>query len=99
MKLLQIQYLDICEAINEFGIDRERLSLVKKRGRIKIQIEGISPSFELFKRKNVSLANPDHQWEKSEYYELTATDTQSIVSTWEEVISAFKIWIKIQVQN
>lgn len=99
MKLLQIQYLEICEVIKEFDIAKERLSLLKKKGRIKIEIEGISSSFDFFKRKGVSLANPDHQWEKSEYYELTAKDTPSTVSTWPEVIIAFRNWLAFQEFN
>lgn len=93
MKLLQHQYQDIIHTLNEFNINTEKLSLVKKKGRIKISIEGVDPHFEFFRRKSVSLTPIDHQWQKSEHYELNISGSVASAADWGEVVSQFRKWL------
>lgn len=94
MKLLQNQYQDIIQTLNEFNISTEKLSLVKKKGRIKIYIEGVGPHFEFFRRKSVSLTPIDHQWEKSEHYELNVAGSIALAADWAEVVTQFRKWLE-----
>ena len=97
MKLSKTQYQDIRRLLAEFGINQEKLSLVKKKGRIKLHIEGIETTFEFFRRKSVSLTEEDHQWQKSELYEVNAAGKASIVANWNEVISLLHKWLKASI--
>jgi hypothetical protein len=92
MKLLKTQYQDILSALDELSIAHERLSLVKKRGRIKIQIENINSSFYFFRRKSVSITT-EHQWEKSEHYEVTIDGKVSVTMGWDQVMVMIKSWL------
>lgn len=94
MKLTRTQYQDILKTLTEFNIAQEKLSLVKKKGRIKLHIEGIDSTFEFFRRKSVSLTEEDHQWLQSELYEVNAAGKTSVVANWNEVISLLHKWLK-----
>ncbi|HEY5692732.1 MAG TPA: hypothetical protein VIS49_14850 [Cyclobacteriaceae bacterium] len=56
MKLQQTQYQEILNALDDFQITHELLFLVKKKGRVRVQIEGVDSAFEFFKRESGSLA-------------------------------------------
>ena len=94
MKLLQSQYQDVLQALDEFQINHDRLSLTKKKGRINVHIDGIDSSFEFFKRKSVSLSEDANAWEKSEHFELKAGGTAALVADWKEVVAHLKRWLQ-----
>ena len=94
MKLLPYQYQDILKAIDEYKIGHEALSLVKKKGRIKIHIEGFESYFEFFRRKSISLTELDHKWQKSEHYELNYNSQAVLAADWEDVLTHFNRWIE-----
>lgn len=96
MKLLKNQYQDLLSILDDFGIEHERLSLVKKKGRIKIHIQGFDSYFEFFRRKSISLTDDDHKWQKSEHYELNYNSQAVLVADWNEVIAHFKRWVNDQ---
>lgn len=93
MKLHQTQYQDILNALDEFQIEHERLSLVKKKGRIRVQIEGVDSTFEFFRRKSVSLMEETKEWQKSEHYELSVGSNAALVADWIEVVNHLKRWL------
>ena len=96
MKLLKTQYQDIQKVMSEFNIAPERLSMVKKKGRIKIRIEGIDSIFEFFRRKSTILTPDDHQWEKLERYEISINGEVLYLSKWSEVVINLKNWLQDQ---
>lgn len=95
MKLLKQQYQDILNSLDAFHIAHQKITLVKKKGRIKIQLAGVESYFEFFRRKSVSLTDDDHQWQKSEHYELKVDGKASLVEDWEGVISHLNTWLTI----
>ncbi len=98
MKLLKTQYQDIQKVMKEFNIDPEQLSMVTKKGRIKIQIEGIDTFFEFFRRISTILTPDDHQWEKIEHYEINIDGKATDLSNWNEVIIKLKNWLQDQLK-
>lgn len=93
MKLHKNQYQDILNTIDDFNIVQERLSLIKKKGRIQIHIEGIESYFELFRRKSVILTEPDHQWQRSGHYEIVVNGTPLLLADWQEVLTHLNKWL------
>jgi hypothetical protein len=97
MKLHQSQYQDILKLLDEFQIPHERLSLVKKKGRIKVQIKDVDSTFEFFKRKSVSLSEDGKEWQKSEHYELNVDGNPALLADWKEVITHLNKWLQSQI--
>lgn len=93
MKLLKNQYQDVLEVLSDLKISEERLSLIKRKGKIQLRIEGIDGYFEFFRRKSTSLTSEDHQWQKSEHYELNIEGQTAMISDWDQVISYLKTWL------
>ena len=96
MKLLKSQYQDIVRGLEDFDIKIDRLSLVKKKGRIRIHIEGRASYFEFFHRKFTSLTPESHQWEKSGHFELNVDGVRTLEGSWDGVMSSYRSWLKLQ---
>jgi len=89
MKLTQSQYQSLAFILTQHGIDINSVSLIKKKGRIRIQLASMPTSFfEFFRRKSVV-----HQWENSEHFEITDGTTKQNVGNWEGVLVHFKAWL------
>ncbi len=95
MKLHQSQYQDILKSLDAFQITHERLTLVKKKGRIRVQLEGVDATFEFFKRKSVSLSEQSHQWQQLEHYELNVNGQPALLAEWKEVVVHLSKWLRL----
>ncbi|HRK52491.1 MAG TPA: hypothetical protein PK185_01160 [Cyclobacteriaceae bacterium] len=94
MKLSKHQYQDILQVLTELNIPPENLSLVKRKGRIRVIISGIDSYFEFFKRKSIAITRDGLQWKDVAHYELNISGIHKNVPAWIEVILEFRIWIK-----
>jgi hypothetical protein len=92
LKLLKAQYQDILQTLEDQKIPMENLSLVKVKGRIRVQVSGVDSHFEFFKRKSVVITET-HQWQHVEHHELNISGKHKIVSVWSDVVLEFKLWL------
>lgn len=92
LKLLKVQYQDILQTLEDQKIPPENLSLVKVKGRIRVQISGIESYFEFFRRKSVTITET-HQWKDLEHYELNISGKHKIVTVWSDVVLEFELWL------
>jgi len=95
VKLLKNQYQDILNAFQEFGMDSDSFALTKRRGRIIIQFSSRTSSFELYRRKLVTLS-PQRQWHHQEQYELHFHGNHHMVASWEDVMNQLRGWIALE---
>ena len=94
MKVTSQQVNGLNMVLQQCGVDKSRLSLVKRHGRINVFVEGLDSRFEFFRRKSISITPGDHQWEKLEHYEVNFGGNKIIVASWDEVIQQFRQWVQ-----
>jgi len=92
MKLLSNQYEDITKILASAGFTIKDYSLVKRKGRIRVNIEGETAFFEFFSVGKVNLTD-QQKWQKSEHYEVSTLGERSIAEDWQAVMKAFKQWL------
>jgi hypothetical protein len=80
------------QALDIKGIKASDISLIKRKGRIRIELAGENVYFEFFKRKSVQISDDKHQWERSEHFEIKTQSQALTVGDWEDVVKKLKAW-------
>lgn len=81
------------KVFEERGVRPESILLVKRKGRIRIQLPEESSYFEFFRVKSVSIDETNHTWENFEHYETVSDGVVRTVANWEEVIAEVRKWL------
>lgn len=92
MKFLKSEYDAFRRIIEETGHAYDKFSFVKKRGKLNVKQKDWSNEFVFFRKKE-SILNENQQFEDKITYILGNND-ELILSTWEDVESEFKKWLR-----
>lgn len=79
--------------LDDAGVAEGAWQLVKRKGRIRLEVEGRPGFFEFFKRKSVEIRDLSHEWVESAHFEILTEEGPMMVGDWQEVMSKLQLWL------
>ena len=93
MRFLPHEHAAVTQAIEAMGVDMKAVLFVKRRGRLHVQLPGRADTFAFYRKKSTIL-DAKGKWNDHVEYFLGNADTKGTGVPWEEVMSAFSVWLK-----
>lgn len=75
------------------GVQADTWRLVKRKGRIRLEVDDRAGFFEFFKRKSVEINDLSHEWVESAHFEVLSEKGPMMVGDWQEVMVQLRLWL------